>query len=537
MPSPQSTGASRPVTAPGAAVSLDETAASGSVRYSSGDATAMGTASTAADSSALPAAKRRRLSVARCLQSSLAVQAGAPAPSTPQVKTPLPSRPAPGLNLQPEQGDASWLARQSPAACGAARLAPATAASPVTAAAASSPAAGAPPAPAPLSSLLANLPNRARPEQQAPAFDGCTATAMDTAAAVPDTAADTAASSRLHSMVMAHLRAQHEAACAAAANPISTLAPISLLEPHTLPEVWCNLTIHCRPASFMQNRHFASLLRQFLLQKRLSTRHSASRQQPVQQGDHWSYRHDAASRRPSTPGCACCGGRRPGHTEALAGDDSSGTSSTPATGSLWHLVCAGSSRSTWQDLLASDALLGALQDGAEPAERALVAVQVRCVRGPGRAACCRHAVRRGAHISPLLFSTTALSVEAICRAVSFYNPMGVVRCKAGVALLCQAPDGCRCPGWQVRLYDLASGELMGAGQEPHAAPVNLLQAWPASDNGAVTLLSSSRQVLKKMTPTLHGPGVRLPLIVAHRLWSDLRWTVDLLQEDGGTCRR
>jgi hypothetical protein len=47
---------------------------------------------------------------------------------------------------------------------------------------------------------------------------------------------------------------------------------------------------------------------------------------------------------------------------------------------------------------------------------------------------------------------------------------------------------------QVRLYDLASGELAGCGVDPHAAPVSLLHARPGPTGAATLLLSSSRQV-------------------------------------------
>ena len=43
--------------------------------------------------------------------------------------------------------------------------------------------------------------------------------------------------SRLHAIVMQHLRHQHKAACLKAAAPISTLPPMSLLRPKTLPQV------------------------------------------------------------------------------------------------------------------------------------------------------------------------------------------------------------------------------------------------------------------------------------------------------------
>lgn len=45
--------------------------------------------------------------------------------------------------------------------------------------------------------------------------------------------------SRLHAIVMQHLRHQHKAACLKAAAPISTLPPMSLLRPKSLPQVRC----------------------------------------------------------------------------------------------------------------------------------------------------------------------------------------------------------------------------------------------------------------------------------------------------------
>jgi hypothetical protein len=129
--------------------------------------------------------------------------------------------------------DASWLSRLSTPAA----VRPAADAA----------AAGA--APASIGSLLSRLPRRHHSQRRSPTpaaavgASGCVpAVAESPGAPVACPTASPAAGtcpadSRLHSMVMAHLRAQHEAACAAAANPVSTLAPISLLEPHVLPEV------------------------------------------------------------------------------------------------------------------------------------------------------------------------------------------------------------------------------------------------------------------------------------------------------------
>lgn len=41
--------------------------------------------------------------------------------------------------------------------------------------------------------------------------------------------------SRLGAIVLSHLRQQHRAACLASPNPISTLPPVSLLRPFSLP--------------------------------------------------------------------------------------------------------------------------------------------------------------------------------------------------------------------------------------------------------------------------------------------------------------
>ena len=43
--------------------------------------------------------------------------------------------------------------------------------------------------------------------------------------------------SRLHAIVMQHLRHQHKSACLRSAAPISTLPPMSLLRPKSLPQV------------------------------------------------------------------------------------------------------------------------------------------------------------------------------------------------------------------------------------------------------------------------------------------------------------
>lgn len=226
----------------------------------------VGVDSTAADSAAPPSAKRRRLSVAPKLQMALAGCSGGRASSLPppssrgpelqraselsqQRRASASATPA-GADRAASGDDASWLSRLSspaatPDACAAAASAPASVS---------------------VGSLLKGLPRRGRPQHvrtgsslrtpgtashqpvcgslsaDTPATATAAPTAAATAAALPVTAdhspaEGSPAESRLHSMVMAHLRAQHEAACAAAANPISTLAPISLLEPHVLPEV------------------------------------------------------------------------------------------------------------------------------------------------------------------------------------------------------------------------------------------------------------------------------------------------------------
>jgi hypothetical protein len=48
---------------------------------------------------------------------------------------------------------------------------------------------------------------------------------------------DAPVSSKLSSIVLQYLRHQHKAACLKAAAPISTLPPMSLLRPNTLPQV------------------------------------------------------------------------------------------------------------------------------------------------------------------------------------------------------------------------------------------------------------------------------------------------------------
>ena len=53
---------------------------------------------------------------------------------------------------------------------------------------------------------------------------------------------DSRVHSRLHAIVMQHLRHQHKAACLKAAAPISTLPPMSLLRPKSLPQVRCVTT-------------------------------------------------------------------------------------------------------------------------------------------------------------------------------------------------------------------------------------------------------------------------------------------------------
>jgi hypothetical protein len=61
--------------------------------------------------------------------------------------------------------------------------------------------------------------------------------------------------------------------------------------------------------------------------------------------------------------------------------------------------------------------------------------------------------------------------------------------------ICRLSDSPQnCASLQVRLYDLASGELAGCGVDPHAAPVSLLHARPGPSSAATLLLSSSRQV-------------------------------------------
>lgn len=207
-----------------------------------------------------PPAKRRRLSVARGLQAALAASgasasslevgggsggglqvapqrsispqspgsaAGAPRPPRqlplPPPRSTVQTAAMPQTAARVASGDAAWLNRLSP-----------------------TPATEAPAArPVFMSSLLAKLPSRpARQHRAGSPTNGPAASSMMESSATPFAGgggsagqAEGAAASRLHGMVMAHLRAQHEAACAAAANPISTLAPISLLEPHVLPEV------------------------------------------------------------------------------------------------------------------------------------------------------------------------------------------------------------------------------------------------------------------------------------------------------------
>lgn len=209
-----------------------------------------------------PSAKRRRLSVARGLQAALAASgasasspevggggncglhvapqssispqspgwaAGAPRPPRqpplPPPRSTVQTAAMPQTAARVACGDAAWLNRLSPM--------PATEA----------PAAR----PVFMSSLLAKLPSRpARQHRAGSPTNGPAAGSISPmeSSATPFAGGggsagqvEGAATSRLHGMVMAHLRAQHESACAAAANPISTLAPISLLEPHVLPEV------------------------------------------------------------------------------------------------------------------------------------------------------------------------------------------------------------------------------------------------------------------------------------------------------------
>lgn len=77
----------------------------------------------------------------------------------------------------------------------------------------------------------------------------CRSRIMESVASPPDTQQQQSAAlgkantsertvhSRLHAIVMQHLRHQHKAACLRSAAPISTLPPMSLLRPKSLPQV------------------------------------------------------------------------------------------------------------------------------------------------------------------------------------------------------------------------------------------------------------------------------------------------------------
>lgn len=70
----------------------------------------------------------------------------------------------------------------------------------------------------------------------------CRATTKQAISSPPDrkgrgAGTDTPVASKLSSIVMQYLRHQHKAACLKAAAPISTLPPMSLLRPNTLPQV------------------------------------------------------------------------------------------------------------------------------------------------------------------------------------------------------------------------------------------------------------------------------------------------------------
>lgn len=215
----------------------------------------------APDSTAPPPAKRRRLSVAPKLQQALGAADSTPVSGTTGIRAAVPGVALPSQPLTPLQPSQQRPAEASQAAASAARPVPVDDASwlsrlPTPAAArpaADADVAGA--APASIGSLLSRLPRRHHSQRRSPTpaaavgTSGCVAAAADTPGALVAMATTSPAAgtcpgdSRLHSMVMAHLRAQHEAACAAAANPVSTLAPISLLEPHVLPEVSSSLAL------------------------------------------------------------------------------------------------------------------------------------------------------------------------------------------------------------------------------------------------------------------------------------------------------
>ena len=84
---------------------------------------------------------------------------------------------------------------------------------------------------------------------------------MESVASPPDTpqqqaaplgkasASERTVHSRLHAIVMQHLRHQHKAACLRSAAPISTLPPMSLLRPKSLPQVACMLSPHMLPCT------------------------------------------------------------------------------------------------------------------------------------------------------------------------------------------------------------------------------------------------------------------------------------------------
>ncbi|BDA44801.1 probable DDB1- and CUL4-associated factor 1 [Coccomyxa sp. Obi] len=93
--------------------------------------------------------------------------------------------------------------------------------------------------------LLLNLPNRRKhvPNTAQPCSTPCLpkATTKHAISSPPDrkghgAGTDTPVASKLSSIVMQYLRHQHKAACLKAAAPISTLPPMSLLRPNTLPQ-------------------------------------------------------------------------------------------------------------------------------------------------------------------------------------------------------------------------------------------------------------------------------------------------------------
>ena len=98
---------------------------------------------------------------------------------------------------------------------------------------------------------------------------------MESVASPPDTpqqqsaalgkanASERTVHSRLHAIVMQHLRHQHKAACLRSAAPISTLPPMSLLRPKSLPQVSHHApalraalhTVHTCTGSWLRDSH------------------------------------------------------------------------------------------------------------------------------------------------------------------------------------------------------------------------------------------------------------------------------------------